>query len=88
MSVFTKDFWKGALERAVKSGAQFVLLVLGVGVAAGGVDTETAQVINAFALDYVALGGAFLGGVLMSVLTSVAFPAAVPASARGHISVD
>lgn len=88
MSVFTKDFWKGALERAVKSGAQFVLLVLGVGVVAGGVDTETAQVINAFALDYVALGGAFLGGVLMSVLTSVAFPAAVPAAARGHISVD
>lgn len=76
--IFTLAFWKGALDRALRSGAQFVLLVLGVGVAAGGVDNETAQTINAFALDYKALGGAFLGGALMSVVTSVAFPGNVP----------
>lgn len=79
MSIFmTKSFWNGVLDRGIKSGAQFVLLVLGVGISAGGVDSETAQTINAFALDYVTLGGAFLGGVIMSLLTSLAFPGNVP----------
>lgn len=69
--MFKKSFWKAAAERALKSGAQFVLLVLGVGVVAGTGDGESAQVINAFALDYVTLAGAFGGGVLVSVLTSI-----------------
>lgn len=76
--MFSAEFWRGALERAIKTGAQFVLLVLGVGVGSGVVDTDTAQVINAFALDYLTLGGAFMGGVLFSVLTSLTFSGNVP----------
>lgn len=78
VNMFTIAFWKGATERAVKSGAQFALLTLGVGVTAGAVDGETAQVINAFAVNFATLGGAFLGGVLVSALTSLAFSSNVP----------
>ena len=71
--LFTTAFWKGAAERALKSGAQFALLTLGVGLTAGAVDGETAQVINAFTVNFVTLGGTFLGGALVSVLTSITF---------------
>ncbi|QEP08725.1 holin [Glutamicibacter sp. ZJUTW] len=76
--LWTKEFWKGVAERGIKTGAQFALLTLGVGVTAGTVDGEAAQVINAFAVDFVTLGGAFLGGVLVSVLTSLVFSGNVP----------
>lgn len=66
-SLFTKTFWKDATERAIKTGAQFVLLVA-VG---GGVIAES-QTVNAFALDWQNLAGVFLGGVVVSLLTSVA----------------
>lgn len=78
--MWTKKFWKGAAERGIKSGAQFALLTLGVGLTAGAVDGETAQVINAFTVNFATLGGAFLGGVLVSALTSLAFPSKVPDS--------
>ncbi|WP_125777203.1 hypothetical protein [Antribacter gilvus] len=68
------SFWKGAAERAIATGAQFCLLVLGVGVGAGALPGETAQIVNALTLNYVTLGGAFLGGALVSVLTSLARP--------------
>ena len=76
--MFTLEFWRGVAERGIKSGAQFALLTLGVGLTAGTVDGETAQVVNAFAVNFVTLGGAFLGGVLVSALTSLAFPSNVP----------
>ena len=76
--MFTIEFWKGAAERGIKTGAQFALLTLGVGVTAGTGEGETAQAINAFAVDFVTLGGAFLGGVLVSVLTSLVLPGKVP----------
>lgn len=69
--MFTLAFWKAATERALKTGAEFVLASIGVGVGAGAVGGEAADVINAFALDYVTLGGAFAGGVLVSYLFSV-----------------
>jgi len=69
--MWTKKFWKAAAERGIKTGAQFVLLILGVGVGAGAGESGTAQVVNALALDYATLGGAFVGGVLVSALTSV-----------------
>lgn len=75
----SRDFWLGAAERAVKTGAQFFLMVLGVGVTAGVVDGQTASVVNALALDYLTLAGAFAGGVLVSLMTSLAFPKNVPA---------
>lgn len=80
--MFNLEFWKGVAERGIKSGAQFALLTLGVGLTAGAVDGETAQVINAFTVNFVTLGGAFLGGVLVSALTSLAFPSNVPSLSR------
>jgi hypothetical protein len=74
--MFTLAFWKAATERAVKSGAQFTLLTLGGGIAAGVGGNET---INAFLLDYPTLGGVFLGGVVVSYLTSI-----VSAPIGGH----
>lgn len=69
--MFTLAFWKAATERAIKSGAQFALIVIVGGAVAGGVETETAEVVNAFALDYLTIGGVFAGGVIVSYLTSV-----------------
>jgi hypothetical protein len=66
--MFTLIFWKAATERALKSGAQFVLLTIGGGLAAGISGDET---INAFLLDFPTLGGVFFGGALASYLTSV-----------------
>lgn len=71
MGIFTKSFWVASAERALKSGAQFALLLLGTGAIAGGVGGESAEVINAFALNYITIAGAFAGGVIVSVLTSV-----------------
>lgn len=69
--MFTLAFWKAATERALKTGAQFVIASLGVAFGAAVVGGEDGQVINAFALDYVTLAGAFLGGVFVSYLFSI-----------------
>lgn len=69
--MFTLAFWKAATERALKTGAEFVLASLGVGVGAGVVGGEAGEVINAFALDYVTLGGAAAGGIIVSYLFSI-----------------
>lgn len=68
----SRIFWVDATERAVKSGAQFVLLTLGFGLVAGTQEDSTAQVVNAFLVDYKTLLGVFLGGVLFSYITSLA----------------
>lgn len=65
--MFTKQFWKAASERAIKTGAQFVLVTLGFG-ATGISGSET---VNAFLLDYPTLCGVLLGGVVVSYLTSI-----------------
>ncbi len=72
MRFFTKLFWVDATERAIKSGAQFVLLTLGFGLGAGTATGETAQTVNAFLLDWRVLAGAFLGGIFLSYVTSLA----------------
>lgn len=60
--MFTITFWKAAAERAVKTGAQSVLTAYFVGDVA----------LNAFEADWVNMGGIGLGGVVLSVLTSLA----------------
>jgi hypothetical protein len=60
--MFTKAFWRAAAERAVKTGAQSVLTVYFVGDVA----------LNAFQADWVNMAGIGLGGVALSVLTSLA----------------
>lgn len=64
--LFTREFWVGAAERALKSSAQAGILALG------------ADFSNVLSLDWATLGGAMTGGALLSVLTAVAFPAQVP----------
>lgn len=59
-TIFTSVFWTDTAERALKSGAQAAILALGGGAA------------NVLTLDWFTLGGAAGGGVLLSVLTSVA----------------
>lgn len=66
--MFTLAFWKAATERALKSGAQFVILTITGGAIAGAAGQDT---VNAFLLDYPTLGGVFLGGALISYLTSI-----------------
>jgi len=57
--MFTKEFWKETLERAVKTFAQFILVLGG------------AEAFNVFELDWQTNLGLALGGVLMSVATSI-----------------
>ena len=68
----TKLFWTDAAERAIKSGAQFVLFGFGAGVGAGTDTSFQGQIINAFLLDWRTLAGLFLGGIFLSIITSVA----------------
>jgi len=65
--MFSNAFWKAATERAIKTGAQFALVTLGF--AATGISGDST--VNAFLLDYPTLGGVFLGGILVSYLTSI-----------------
>jgi hypothetical protein len=60
-ALYTWRFWKDALERAVKTAAQSVLLGLGLG-----------EGFNAFELDWLLALGFALGGAVLSILTSVA----------------
>jgi hypothetical protein len=60
--MFTTAFWRAAAERALKTGAQAVLTVYFVGDVA----------LNAFEADWVNMAGIGLGGVALSVLTSLA----------------
>lgn len=59
-NIFTKQFWLDATERAVKTGAQAIVLFWGAG-----------ELFDLFSVDWQATGGFFLGGVALSILTSV-----------------
>ena len=60
--MYTRIFWKDALERAIKTAAQAVLTVYLVGDVA----------LDVFATDWYSLAGIALGGAFASVLTSIA----------------
>ena len=61
-SIYTAAFWKAAAERAVKTAAQSAILAVGA-------DSFAA---NALTFDWVQMGGFALGGLVLSILTSVA----------------
>lgn len=64
--IYTLAFWKGALERAIKTVAQTLVAVLSVGA------------VGVLEVDWVgALSAAGLAGVV-SALTSIAAPTNVP----------
>lgn len=75
-SIWTIRFWKDAAERAVKTAAQAVLLAIGGGA------------VNALTLDWATLGGSFLGGALLSLLTSIASNALGDKGTASAITLD
>jgi len=66
MTIWTKKFWKAAAERAVKTAAQSALLVIG------------ADQVNAVAVDWAEVGGFAAGGLVLSLLFSLASDALGP----------
>lgn len=60
MSIYTRAFWRDASERAYKSAAQAAILAIGGGA------------INVLTLDWATVAGASGGGLLLSLLTSIA----------------
>lgn len=59
--MWSKIFWLQVLERAIKSFAQSAILAIGA-----------SKGFNLFTLDWRSLAGFALGGMLLSVLTSIA----------------
>lgn len=64
--MWTREFWKKATERAIKTGAQSAILVFG------------ADQVNALHADWADVGGFALGGVVLSYLFSLATSGAGP----------
>lgn len=60
--MFTMVFWRAALERAIRAGANVVITSFVLG----------DKILNAFDVDWATAGGVFLGGVFVSVLMSLA----------------
>ena len=72
--MFTIDFWKDAAERAIKTAAQSVILFWGVGDA----------MFNAFEMDWQGALGIALGGLVISLLTSLV---SAPFTTKGTASL-
>ncbi len=75
--MWTKSFWKQTMERAIKTFAQAVLLALG---ASGG--------FNLFAPDWKTILGFGLGGMVLSVLTSLGSLGAGPAGSPSLVQTQ
>jgi hypothetical protein len=58
--IFTRDFWRRAVELATRSAAQSATLALGAGQ------------FNALTVDWATVAGFALGGAFLSFLTSLA----------------
>ena len=72
-TLFTKDFWKDATERSIKTGAQFVIGGLGLG-----------EITDAFSTDWQLGVGFGITGIALSLLTSIA---SAGVGARGDASL-
>ncbi|MAE64167.1 MAG: hypothetical protein CMJ18_07810 [Phycisphaeraceae bacterium] len=59
MSIYSRTFWQAAGERAIKTAAQSAILVIG------------ADQFDALAVSWGEVGGFALGGLILSLLTSV-----------------
>ena len=57
--MFTKEFWLSASERAIKTFAQFIIVLAG------------SSAFNVFAVDWMQILGLSLGGALLSYATSI-----------------
>jgi hypothetical protein len=72
--MYSISFWKDTFERAVKSAAQGALLAWGVG----------DQIMNIFEADWGVAGGAALGAMILSILTSII---SAPIGSKGDASL-
>lgn len=63
--IFTKAYWRKTAELAVRGGSHGALLALGADVVRDGS-------LNALTVDWPTVGGFAAGGVVLSVLTSLA----------------
>ncbi len=70
--MFTWTFWRQALERAIKTLAQSAILAIGAGE------------FNVFQLNWQTVGGFAVGGMMLSILTSLA---SLPAGPDGSPSL-
>lgn len=59
MTIYTKEFWAKATERAIKTFAQFVIVLF------------TAETFNIMTIDWAQTAGLALAGVVVSYATSV-----------------
>lgn len=59
--MLTKSFWTSALERAVKTAAQVLLVTF----------FAADQAANAWEMDWADMGGVALAGAILSILTSL-----------------
>jgi hypothetical protein len=73
--MYTINFWKDAAERAVKTGAQSLILFW---------FADTTGLTDALGLDWLGGLGIFLAGVLLSLLTSIV---SAPVSTKGTASM-
>ena len=67
--MWTRAFWRSTAERALKTLAQFLLVLLGSDLATTAVYADT---VNVFTVNWLYVLGCALGGALLSVLMSVA----------------
>lgn len=75
--MWTKKFWRAVADRAVKTGAEFVLAVLGVaGYSSTQLHTPGGELLNALTWNYVTILGAFLSGAFLAVMVNLATAAA------------
>lgn len=58
--MWSKAFWQDAAERAAKTAAQFGLVSIG------------GDVVTAWSLDWIQIGGVMVAGAAVSLLTSIA----------------
>lgn len=72
--MFSKSFWLGAAERAVKTAAQVLLVTF----------FAADQAANAWEMDWADMGGVALAGALLSILTSIV---SAPFGERGSASL-
>lgn len=72
--MFTRTFVLDALERAVKSAAQAIVLFWGVG----------DQLLDAWSIDWADTAGVAFGGAALSILTSII---SAPFNERGSASL-
>lgn len=65
--MYSIEFWKKTLDRVIKTGCQAVLLFLTAGQAA----QDSAPKFNAWVFDWSHMGGIFVGGCIVSLLTCI-----------------